>query len=193
MHHGGPFNKIVSHHEWLPRRPRRDRETGPHHSRGHRCTCPSLAGAAGYFGHGANVMKTTLATSEQRMLLALVAILAAASLVHFTHNAEFLADYPNLPKSWSPTHVYLAWIGMTTVGVVGWVLVSRGSLVAGLLTLAVYAGLGLDSLGHYLVAPMSAHTAAMNATILAEVTAAGCVLLEVARQIARHLIARARR
>ena len=138
-------------------------------------------------------MKTSLPRPEQRILLTLLAIYAAASLVHFTHNAEFLVDYPNLPKSWSPTHVYLAWIGMTTVGVIGWLLVSRGLVVVGLLVLAVYATLGLDSLGHYVVAPLSAHTVAMNATILAEVTAAGCVLLEVARQIARHVLARARR
>lgn len=118
---------------------------------------------------------------------------AAASLVHFAHNAEFLADYPNLPKSWSSTHIYLAWIGMTTIGMVGWILVSRGVFVAGFLTLAVYAALGLDSLGHYFVAPMSAHSVGMNATILAEVTAAGCVLLEIARQVARHVIVRSHR
>lgn len=138
-------------------------------------------------------MKTNLAPLEHRILLTLLAIFATASLIHFTHNAEFIADYPNLPRSWSAMHVYLAWIGMTTIGVVGWILMSRGLLIAGLLTLAVYAALGLDSLGHYVLAPMSAHTVAMNATILAEVTAAGCVLLEVTRQIARHVMARAQR
>ena len=116
----------------------------------------------------------------------LLVIFGAASLVHFTHNAEFLTDYPNLPKAWLPAHVYLAWIGMTTVGVVGWLLLSRGLILAGLFTLALYATLGLDSLGHYVLAPLSAHTAAMNATILVEVTAAGCVLFEVARQIVRR-------
>src|SRR5215469_12243644 len=32
----------------------------------------------------------------------LFALYAAASLVHFTHNAEYLAQYPNLPASWTP-------------------------------------------------------------------------------------------
>ena len=129
--------------------------------------------------------------SGQSILLALLVIYGAASLVHFAHNAEFLADYPNLPKSWSAAHVYLAWVGMTIVCMLGWLLLYRGSSFAGLFALAVYAAFGLDSLGHYVLAPLSAHTVAMNATILAEVIAAGCVLVEVARQIARRVFARA--
>ena len=132
-------------------------------------------------------LRTAPPKPEHRALLALLAIYAAASLVHFIHNAQFLADYPNLPQSWSPAHVYLAWIAMTLVGVTGWLLLSRGLILLGLVTLVVYADLGLDSLGHYVLAPLSAHTVAMNATILAEVTAAGCVLFEVARQIARRV------
>ncbi|HEX2610534.1 MAG TPA: hypothetical protein VHK68_05950 [Gemmatimonadales bacterium] len=117
-------------------------------------------------------------------LLLLLLIYAAASLIHFIHNAEFLADYPNLPTSWSRTDIYLAWMALTLVGFAGWVLVSRGYRVTGLLFLAGYAALGLDSLGHYVLAPMAAHTAAMNWTILLEVTAAALVLIEVMRQMA---------
>jgi hypothetical protein len=106
--------------------------------------------------------------------------------MHFVHNAEFIADYPNLPSSWSRADVYLAWIAMTIVGVVGWFLASRGYVV-GLALLATYAALGLDSLGHYVLAPLSDHTFAMNATILLEVTAAGLVLVEVVRQLARRM------
>lgn len=132
-------------------------------------------------------MRASLPGTEQRVLRTLLMILGVASLVHFTHNAEFLADYPNLPEAWLPVHVYLAWIGMTLVGITGWVLLSRGHALTGLAVLVLYAALGLDSLGHYVLAPISAHTAAMNATILAEVVAAGCVLFEVARQMARHV------
>src|SRR6476646_6845537 len=109
----------------------------------------------------------------------LLLVYAAASLLHFTHNAEFVADYPNLPATWSRMDVYLAWIGMTLVGLAGWILLSRGFRIAGLVLLAAHAALGLDSLGHYLLAPMSAHTLAMNSTILLEVTAAGLVMVEV--------------
>ena len=105
----------------------------------------------------------------------------AASLVHFIHNAEFLAEYPGLPATWTRAGVYGAGLGMTALGIAGWALFTRGVAVAGLLALAVYAMLGMDSLGHYVVAPLTHHSAAMNATILLEVGAAALVLVEVAR------------
>jgi hypothetical protein len=136
-------------------------------------------------------MDATMQNSGQRTLLVLLVAYGVATLVHFSHNAEFLADYPNLPSSWSSSDVYLAWVALTMVGIVGWLLVSRGFLIAGLLVLSGYAVLGLDSLGHYLLAPLSAHTPTMNSTILAEVTAAALVLVEVARQIVHHIFIRA--
>ena len=108
---------------------------------------------------------------------------ALASLVHFTHNAELIRDYPGMPPTWTRSGVYLAWLGVTLVGMTGWTLVSRGYRLVGLGVLGAYAALGLDSLGHYALAPVSAHSAGMNGTILVEVTAAGLVLLEVARQL----------
>lgn len=121
--------------------------------------------------------------SSNRLLFALTALYVAASLIHFIHNAEFLGDYPGLPASWSRADIYFAWMGMTVVGGVGTLLIHRGRELLGLLLLAIYAVLGLDSLGHYVAAPLSAHTAMMNTTILAEVSAAGLVLLEVARRL----------
>jgi hypothetical protein len=132
-------------------------------------------------------MEMSVPNSKQRTLFALLLIYGAASLMHFVHNAEFIAEYPNLPSSWSRVHVYLAWIALTAVGIVGWLLVSRGYLSIGLALLATYAGLGLDSLGHYVLAPLSHHTLAMNVTILLEVTAAGLVLVEVVRQATRRM------
>jgi hypothetical protein len=49
--------------------------------------------------------------------------------------------------------------------------------------LAIYAALGLDSLGHYVLAPLSAHSSMMNTTILLEVGTAALVLLEVTRRL----------
>ena len=89
-----------------------------------------------------------------------------------------------MPASWTSAGVYFAWIGLTVVGVIGWILLARGYHLAGLLLLAVYAALGLDSLGHYVLAPLSDHTAAMNSTILLEVAAAALVLIEIVRQMA---------
>jgi uncharacterized membrane protein len=113
---------------------------------------------------------------------------AVAGLVHFVHNAEFLGDYPNMPASWSRAGVYFAWLGMTGVGVCGWLLLVRGFARSGLVLLAIYSALGLDSLGHYLLAPMSNHTIAMNVTILLEVAAAAALLIGVLRLLVRCLL-----
>lgn len=126
--------------------------------------------------------------SAQRSLAALVLIYGVASLMHFVHNAEFLADYPNMPASWSRPSVYFAWLTMTAVGVFGWLFVRRGVPGVGLPLLAVYSVLGLVSLGHYLLAPMSAHSIAMNATILVEVAAAAVLLIEVLRRLALQVL-----
>jgi hypothetical protein len=123
-----------------------------------------------------------------KTLLLLLLIYGVASLIHFAHNAEFLADYPNLPVPWTRMGVYAAWTALTAIGVGGWFLVVRGYPLVGLLLWALYAVLGLDSLGHYVLAPMSEHTLAMNSTILFEVTAAALVLIEVMRQMAHHVL-----
>jgi hypothetical protein len=82
------------------------------------------------------------------------------------------------------------WFAVTAVGVFGWLSLARGFTGAGLLLLALYSALGLDSLGHYALAPMAAHTMAMNSSILVEVAAAALVLLEVLRLLVRRLLHR---
>jgi hypothetical protein len=128
--------------------------------------------------------------NSRRILLALLVAYGVASLVHFIHNAEFLADYPGMPPGWTREGVYLVWVAITLIGVVGWLLATRGFQVAGLLLVALYAVFGLDSLGHYLLAPMSAHTLAMNSTILVEVVAAALVLAEATRLLTLRLRAK---
>ena len=125
---------------------------------------------------------SAIRASPHRSLTALVVILGGASLLHFIHNAEFLGDYPNMPASWSRLSVYVAWAWMTALGLAGWLLVRRGAPGFGLPLLAVYSLLGLVSLGHYVLAPMPAHTMVMNATILLEVAAAAALLIEVLRR-----------
>lgn len=110
-----------------------------------------------------------------------LAIYAAASLLHFAHNAQYLARYPNLPASWTRSDVYLAWCCVTAIGLLGYLLYRRGALRVGLSVLAIYACLGLDGLLHYTRAPIAHHSAAMNLTIWAEAIAAGMLLINLAR------------
>jgi hypothetical protein len=108
-----------------------------------------------------------------------VVLLAAyfiTSLGHFAHNAEYLCEYPNLPAWLTRAKVYAAWLAITSVGLIGLILIKNKLIPAGLLLVAVYAALGFDGLGHYAVAPMAHHTFGANVTILSEVAAAALLL-----------------
>ena len=108
------------------------------------------------------------------MRLCLLAF-CAATLFHHVHNAEFLEQYPNLPAWISRATPYLVWLGATAVGALGYVLWTRARRV-GLVLLALYAAWGFDGLTHYALAPVSAHTFVMNASIWLE-AATGALLL----------------
>jgi hypothetical protein len=110
----------------------------------------------------------------------------AASLLHFVHNAEYLADYPNLPAWLDRTDVYLAWLGLAAIGAVGWALYRSAWRFAGLLLIGVYAAFGFDGLLHYARAPFAAHTPAMNFTIWFEVAAAAFLLVAVVTSLAKR-------
>ena len=117
----------------------------------------------------------------------------AASLLHYAHNAEFLADYPNLPVWMSRTKVYVAWLGVTAVGLIGYLLVRRGYQLFGLSVSAVYAALGFDGLGHYSLASLSAHTTTMNLTIWLESATAALLLTAVFVLAAKQALSRRRK
>jgi hypothetical protein len=111
-----------------------------------------------------------------KLFLALAVAYFVTSLGHFSHNAEFICEYPNLPAWLTSAKVYAAWAAITSVGVAGFFLIRQKFIAAGLALVAVYAALGFDGLGHYAVAPMELHTFMSNLTILAEVAAAALLL-----------------
>jgi hypothetical protein len=104
---------------------------------------------------------------------------ALATLLHFVHNAEYLTQYPNLPASWTRTDVYVAWLCLTVLGVLGYVLYVRDRRGIGLSFLALYAGLGFGGFLHYTRASMAHHSAMMNVTIWSEAAAATLLLVNV--------------
>lgn len=130
---------------------------------------------------------TTPIAHRANPLIGLLLLYAAASLLHFAHNAEYLGDYPNLPPWLTRNGVYLAWCAQAVVGILGYLLHRSGRRLFGLTLIGIYAGFGFDGLLHYTRAPLEAHTAAMNFTIAFEVVTAAllliCVLAAMARQI----------
>jgi len=126
--------------------------------------------------------------SDTVLLVALIAY-GAASLLHFTHNAVFIDDYPNLPASLTSTRVILVWLAEAAMGVFGYVFLTRGGpRLGGLSMIAVYALFGFDGFAHYSRAPMAAHTAMMNITIWAEALAAAALLLVVVYEFRRRFV-----
>lgn len=113
----------------------------------------------------------------KRRLTALMLAFAVASLIHFIHNAEFITEYPGLPKNWTTNGVYRAWLAMTLLGCLAWWLTQTKLKALGLLLVMLYAMCGMDSLGHYWVAPFSSHQSMMNLTIFLEVFCAFVLLI----------------
>lgn len=133
-------------------------------------------------------MTLALIRSRAREMMPwLLALYAGASLLHFMHNAEYLAQYPNLPASLTRADVYFAWCCITAIGLLGYALYRGGSLRVGLTLLAIYGCLGLDGLLHYTRAPIAHHSAAMNFTIWVEVAAAAVFLISIASVATWHI------
>lgn len=126
-------------------------------------------------------MRHTMRDPGDRTLPILMLAYAATSLVHFAHNAMHLHEYPHMPVWLTPARVYAAWAALSALGACGYWLARRVAPAAGLPLIALYALCGFGGLEHYALAPMSAHSAAMNASIVAEAVAAGVLLWYVAR------------
>lgn len=118
------------------------------------------------------------------LLIALVAY-SAASLAHFSHNAIFADAYPNLPESLTPLRIILAWLLEAAIGWTGYALTRGRFLRTGCVLVAFYAALGFDGFAHYSLAPMSAHTLTMNATIWAEAVGGLALLLIAGMRLLR--------
>jgi len=122
------------------------------------------------------------------VLLALTAAYFLTSLGHFSHNAEFICEYPNLPAWLTRAQVYAVWAAITSVGATGLLLMRKKFMATGLLLIAVYAALGFDGLGHYALAPIELHPLLANITILSEVVAAAILLPVALWLLASHML-----
>jgi hypothetical protein len=140
-----------------------------------------------------NMNPLNLFTHLPKPFVVLVAAYFLTSLGHFAHNAEFICEYPNLPAWLTRAKVYASWLAITSVGLVGFILIKNKLIPAGLLLVATYAALGFDGLGHYAVAPMELHTLGSNFTILSEVAAAALLLPATVYLLVSHLRSRLNR
>jgi hypothetical protein len=112
-----------------------------------------------------------------RAVWLLVAVYFAASLAHFVHNAEYIAFYPGMPDWLTREQVYLAWLGITAIGVSALLLLRLGLHATGVALVGAYGAFGLDGLAHYTLALCSEHTLATNLTIWSEAVTGLLLLL----------------
>jgi hypothetical protein len=108
-----------------------------------------------------------------------LAAFCAATLFHHVHNAAFLEHYPNMPAWLTPAWAYVVWLAATALGFGGYVLLRRGFRRTGQAILVLYAAWGFDGLTHYALAPVSAHTLTMNASIWLEAVTGALLLVAV--------------
>ena len=132
---------------------------------------------------GAALRVSTHASFPKHFWL-LLAIYGAASLAHFTHNAEYIAFYPNMPPWLTREDVYLAWLAVASVGLLAIVFAAMGWRAAAAVSFVLYGASGLDGLGHYGLALCSQHTFPMNLTIWAEALAGSALAVCAASGIA---------
>ena len=116
-------------------------------------------------------MKVPASSHLPKHVRVLLALYGVASLVHFAHNAEYIAFYPNMPIWLTKEKVYLAWAAITSVGIIGAILVIAGWRATAALFFAAYGAFGLDGLAHYTLALCSEHTLATNLSIWFEAVA----------------------
>jgi len=120
-------------------------------------------------------------------LAALAAVYFLASLAHFSHNAAYIAFYPGLPRWITPENVWLAWLGITGIGVVALLLAWLRRSAPALAVLGIYGAFGLDGLAHYTLALCSEHTFVANLTIWSEAGTGLALLLASALLLVRRL------
>jgi hypothetical protein len=121
-----------------------------------------------------------------KLLLVLAAVYFAANLAHFGHNAEYIAFYPGMPACWlTREKVYLAWLAVTSLGIVALVFARLALPEFALLLLAAYGAFGLDGLGLYTLALCSEHTLLASITIWSEAVTGMVLLLASAVLFAR--------
>ena len=118
--------------------------------------------------------------AKSNLLLGFLMAYMVGSFIHHFHNAQFIDEYPNMPGGFPVAIAYVVWGTVTAIGLFGYYFARRGRELVGLGLVGLYAAYGLLVLGHYRLAPVSAHTTGANLTIGLELITAVLLLGTVA-------------
>ncbi len=118
-------------------------------------------------------------TTSQRVLFTIVAAAVLATTIHYADNYSSFEKYPKGSVAFvevTSTIVGLTWLLLTPVGMLGYWLYTRGSMLAAYGSLAIYSIVGLTTPIHYTEAGLSSFPWWRNVSILTDgVTGAAVV------------------
>jgi hypothetical protein len=104
---------------------------------------------------------------SERILLVILAASIVSTAIHYGDNYFAIERYPG-PEWIKGPVIYVGWIVLTAIGVLGYVLYRRAMYLPAILCLLVYSYTGVSSLGHFLYGDWSEFTTAMHVSILAD-------------------------
>ncbi|MBD2534580.1 hypothetical protein H6G97_35915 [Nostoc flagelliforme FACHB-838] len=102
----------------------------------------------------------------QKLLLYLLFSSIVITSFHYADNGIFIDKYPSPEWINNANLVYIAWIVLTLIGIVGYFLYKRGMFRFAYLCLGIYSFTGLSSPGHYFYGEMSKFSLRMHTLIL---------------------------
>ncbi len=108
------------------------------------------------------------------LLLFLLASIISTSF-HYTDNATFINNYPE-PDWITVSGIYITWIVMTIIGIVGYWLYTQEKLGLSYLCLCIYSVTGLSSPAHYFYGAMSNFSTKMHTLIWLDLLTGAFVL-----------------
>jgi hypothetical protein len=117
---------------------------------------------------------------------ALAALYGLCTFAHFTHHAEFLVYYPNLPEALTREVVYLLWMAVTVVGMAAVPFSMLGMGVVAALLLALYGLLGLSGLAHYSLGAWEEHSLVANLLIVFQALSGLALAVKAVRETAKQ-------
>jgi hypothetical protein len=119
--------------------------------------------------------RTGRSLRSERVLLAILAASIVSTAIHYADNYFAIERYPGPEWIQGPV-IYVGWIVLTAIGVLGYVLYRRAMYLPAILCLLVYSYTGVSSLGHFLYGDWSGFTSAMHVSILADGVTGSAVL-----------------
>lgn len=117
---------------------------------------------------------------NRTLLLALLIINAISTILHYTDNLINYNKYPQ-PNWITPNSIYLAWIGLTIFGIIGYLFYVKDNFWLAYFCLVIYSITGISSPGHYFYSVQHVFSGKMHLLIWTDAIAGISLLIFILR------------